>query len=125
MVNVPSGPELRRVSFPSFDPEFPEFINYNQRLRRAISRHALPEAKIAPMPKLKDMWKENGFLLERIEQGETRVWANFEGQDTDPTKRWERQAETLKSPWPTCGETMGEHTPETIRACAIKQRENR
>ena len=80
-------------------------------------------AKIAPMAKLKELWNENGFLLEKTEHSETRVWANFDGQD--PKKRWERQAESMTFPRPTCGQIIGEHTPEEIRTCARKQRENR
>lgn len=48
------------------------------------------------MPKLKELWSENGYLLEKTEHGETRVSANFKGQEpADPKKRWERQAQAL------------------------------
>jgi hypothetical protein len=77
------------------------------------------------MLKLKELWNENGYLLEKTEHSETRAWVDFEGQDSDPKKHLERQAELMKSPCPTCGQIVGEHTPEEIRTCARKQRENR
>ena len=77
------------------------------------------------MPKLKELWNEKGYLFEKTEDGETRVWANFEGQDPDPKKRWESQTKAMKLRCPTCGQIIGEYTPEEIRTCARKERENR
>lgn len=82
-------------------------------------------AKIVAMPKLKELWNEDGYLLEKTGHSESRVWSNFEGQDPDPKKRWARQAESMKLPCPTCGEIIGEHTPEEITNCARTKGENR
>jgi hypothetical protein len=83
------------------------------------------EAKIAPMPKLKELWNENGYLLEKSEHSEIRGWAICEGQEPDPKKRCEQQVETMKLTCPTCGQIFGEHTPEEIMTCFKRQRENR
>ena len=82
-------------------------------------------AKIAPMPKLKELWNENGYLLEKTEHSEIRGWAICEGQDPDPKKRWEQQVETMKLICRTCGQIFGVHTPEEIMTCFRRQRENR
>ena len=79
------------------------------------------------MPKLKDLWNEQGYLIEKHddENGliEIRVDAHFKGENPDPIKRAERQAQAMNEQCPTCNKIVGEHTPEEIRVCARQGRE--
>jgi NMD protein affecting ribosome stability and mRNA decay len=75
------------------------------------------------LAKIRDLWNERGYLIEHAKGSEIRINADIKGQDPDPKKRTEMQAHAMNGECPTCGRIIGDHTPEEIRACSRKWRE--